>query len=287
MKQLVVAGNGMAGVACVEQILQSPNDFEITIFGEGTHVHYDRTRLPSVLAGENSVEDIVLDDFSWYQTHGIRARLGVRLVRIDPVRKVVMDEDRGETEFDVLILATGSSPLVPAMPGREQENVHLFHTLEDLQALTAKASPGLKTAVIGAGPMALDVARGLQAHGCEVSVVSKAVERLTGNGRVTGVRLASGEEIPAELVVLALGVQPNVALARGAGLAVGRGILVNDSLQTSHPDIYATGACTELHGQTVDAPGPVLRQSKLLAATITARYGESTPHAGQRQPTLY
>jgi nitrite reductase [NAD(P)H] large subunit len=271
VKQLVVAGNGMAGVACVEHILQYSNDFEITIFGEGTHVHYDRTRLPSVLAREKTVEDIVLDDFAWYQTHGIRARLGVRLVRIDVDRKVVIDEDRGETEFDTLILATGSIPLVPRLPGLELENVHLFHTLEDLRALEGKASPGVKAVVMGAGSMAVDVAQGLKAHGCAVTLVSTAVESLTGSGKVTGVRLPDGKEIAADLVVLALGVKPNVALARGAGLAVGRGIVVNDAMQTSHPDIYAVGACTEHRGQTIDSPEPVLRQSKILAAALTGQ----------------
>ena len=277
----------MAGVASVEYILQYPNDFEITIFGEGTHVHYDRTRLPSVLAREKTVEDIVLDDFAWYQTHGIRARLGVRIVRIDAERKLVIDEDGGETEFDKLILATGSSPLIPDLAGLDLENVHLFHTLEDLRALEAKVSPGLKTAVVGAGGMAFDVAHGLQAHGCDVTVVSTALECLLGTGSVSGLRLVDGKEIPADLVVLAIGVKPNVALARAAGLQVARGILVNDHMQTSHPDIYAVGACTEHRGQTIDAPEPVMQQSKILAAAITGSGGAMTSDAAEGQPALH
>ena len=137
MNQLVVVGNGMAGVACVEQILKHRHEFEITIFGDETHVNYNRIMLSSVLAGEKSAEQIVLNDFDWYQKHNIRARLGIRVARIDSQEHVVIDEDGGVTEFDKLILATGSSAFVPPIPGVDKKNVHVFRTLDARPKLQA------------------------------------------------------------------------------------------------------------------------------------------------------
>jgi len=170
-QQLIVVGNGMAGVACVEQILKQPHDFEITIFGDEPHVNYNRILLSLVLAGEKSPEDIVINDIEWYQIHDIRARLGVKIAGIDRERRIVIDEDGGETEYDKLILATGSSAFIPPIPGVDKKNVHVFRTLDDTRALLEKAGPGLKAAVIGGGLLGLEAARGLQVRGCDVTVV--------------------------------------------------------------------------------------------------------------------
>ena len=305
MTKLVVVGNGMAGVACVEQILKYRPNIDITIFGDETHVNYNRILLSSVLAGEKSAEEIVLNDVDWYQDNGIRARLGVRIESIDRARRVVIDSDGGVTPYDKLILATGSSAFIPPIPGVNKKNVHVFRTLYDTRELIAKSRPGCKAVVIGGGLLGLEAARGLQLRGCEVSVVHlvetlmerqldsaggeflrrkieglgirvllpKQTQALLGNGRVDGLQFASGEEIEADLVVIAAGIKPNVELGRKAGLAVRRGIVVNDYLQTSDPDIFAVGECTEHRGQTFGLVAPLMEQGKVLAATITGQRG--------------
>ncbi len=304
-RQLVVVGNGMAGVSCVEQILKQPHDFEITIFGDETHVNYNRILLSLVLAGEKSAEDIVINDLNWYQNNGIRARLGVRITGIDRDNRLVTDEDGGVTEYDKLILATGSSAFIPPIPGVDKNNVHVFRTLDDTRALMEKARPGLKTAVIGGGLLGLEAARGLQVRGCDVTVVhlmETLMERqldstggeylkrkieslgirvmlpqqtaaLFGNGRVDGLRFASGEELEADLVVIAAGIRPNAELGRAAGLEVRKGIVVNDYMETSDPHIYAVGECTEHRGQTFGLVAPLFEQGRVLASTLTGSRG--------------
>ena len=300
-QQLVVIGNGMAGVACVEQILKQRHDFDITIFGDETHVNYNRILLSLVLAGEKTADDIVINDRNWYQTNDIRAQLGVRVVSIDRAAKVVVDDAGGITEYDKLILATGSSAFIPPIPGVDKKNVHVFRTLDDTRALLDKSRPGLRAAVIGGGLLGLEAARGLQVRGCEVTVVhlmDTLMERqldatgglylkrkieslgirvmlpqqtaaLFGNGRVDGLRFASGEELEADLVVIAAGIRPNAELGRKAGLAVQRGIVVNDYMETSDPDIYAVGECTEHRGQTFGLVAPLFEQGRVLASAIT------------------
>ena len=306
MRKLVVVGNGMAGVACVEQILQYRPDFEITIFGDETHVNYNRILLSMVLAGEKSADDIVLNSVDWYRENAIRARLGVRIAQIDRARRVVVDAQGGETRFDKLILATGSSAFVPPIPGVDKQNVHVFRTLDDTRELIARARKGTKAVVIGGGLLGLEAARGLQLRGCEVSVVHlmdtlmerqldaaggaflrrriegmgirvllpRQTKALLGNGHVEGLQFASGEEIEAELVVIAAGIKPNARLGKEAGLEVGRGVIVNDYLQTSDPDIYAVGECTEHRGQVFGLVAPLMEQGKVLAAAITGNPGQ-------------
>jgi len=305
MRQLVVVGNGMAGVACVEQILKLRHDFEITIFGDETHVNYNRILLSMVLAGEKSADDIVLNDIDWYRKNGIRARLGVRIENIDRERRVVIDAEGRATRFDKLILATGSSAFIPPIPGVGKKSVHVFRTLDDTRALLEKAHRGCRAVVIGGGLLGLEAARGLQLRGCEVSVVHlmetlmerqldatggaylqrkieslgirvllpKQTQALLGNGRVDGLRFTSGEELEADLVVIAAGIKPNVGLAREAGLEVRRGIVVDDHMATSDPDIHAVGECTEHRGQTFGLVAPLMEQGKVLAAAITGNEG--------------
>src|SRR6478752_3548447 len=139
-QQLVVVGNGMAGVACVEQILKFDHNYEITIFGDETHVNYNRIMLSMVLSGEKTSEEIVLNDIEWYQANGIRAKLGVRVAEIDRAAKVVIDEEGNRTPYDKLILAMGSSAFVPPIAGVDKQNVHVFRTLDDTRALLEKSS---------------------------------------------------------------------------------------------------------------------------------------------------
>src|SRR5262252_5540649 len=305
MKQLVVVGNGMAGVACVEQILKLRHDFEITIFGDETHVNYNRIMLSMVLAGEKTADDIIINDRNWYQSNGIRARLGIRITGINRSEQVVVDEDGGETRYDNLILATGSNAFIPPIPGADKGNVHVFRTLDDTRALLEKARRGLKTVVIGGGLLGLEAARGLQLRGCDVTVVHlmdtlmerqldstggtylqrkieglgirvmlpKQTAAICGNGHVEGLRFATGEELEADLVVVAAGIKPNIDLARGAGLQVRRGIVVDDHMRTSDADIFAVGECTEHRGQTFGLVAPLYDQGRVLAAAITGDNG--------------
>jgi nitrite reductase (NADH) large subunit len=297
----------MAGVACVEQILKYRNDFEITIFGDETHVNYNRIMLSSVLAGEKTAEEIVLNDVDWYRDNGIRARLGIRIEDIDAARRVVIDADGCHTPYDKLILATGSSAFIPPIEGADKKNIHVFRTLDDTRALLEKSRPGCKAVVIGGGLLGLEAARGLQVQGCDVTVVhlmetlmdrqldpaggsylrrsmesmgvnvmlGKQTQSFLGNGRVEGLRFSCGTEVDAEIVVIAAGIRPNVALGRKAGVEVRRGIVVNDFMETSDPDILAVGECTEHNGQIFGLVAPLLDQGKVLAATVTGNRGPS------------
>jgi nitrite reductase (NADH) large subunit len=305
MNRLVVIGNGMAGVACVEQILKHAPKFDITIFGEETHVNYNRILLSSVLAGEKSSDDIVLNSLDWYEKNQIQLRLGVRITEIDPVAKTVTGDDGSVTLFDKLLIATGSNPLIPPMEGTKKEGVYVFRNLDDTRALLGRAGKGVKAVVIGGGLLGLEAARGLQVQGSDVTVVhlmdtlmerqldltgggylkSKMeclgvkvlLERCTtailGNGKVSGLAFKDGAIIEADLVVIAAGIRPNVELARKAGLQVNRGIVVNDFMETSHPDIFAVGECVEHNGTCYGLVAPLLEQGKILAATITGNKG--------------
>jgi NAD(P)H-dependent nitrite reductase large subunit len=305
MKRLVVVGNGMAGIACVEQILKHAPRFEITVFGDETHVNYNRILLSSVLAGEKSADDITLNPLEWYERHGIRLRVGVRVTDADAEHKTVTADDGSVTPFDTLLLATGSAAWMPPIAGLDTQGVYAFRTLDDTRALLGRAGPGTKAVVIGGGLLGLEAARGLQVQGCDVTVVhlmdrlmerqldltaggylkakmealgvrvllERSTKAIEGNGHVEGVVFGDGERIEADLVVVAAGIRPNVELGRRAGLTVNRGIVVNDHMETSHPDIFAVGECVEHNGVCYGLVAPLIEQAKVLAATITGNKG--------------
>jgi nitrite reductase (NADH) large subunit len=304
-ERLVAVGNGMAGVACVEQILKHAQKFEITIFGDETHVNYNRIMLSSVLAGEKSADEIVLNSLEWYEQNGIRLRLGVRVTDVDPERKTVTGDDGSVTPFDKLLLATGSSPLIPCIDWVRKEGVYVFRSLDDTRALLERARPGTKAVVIGGGLLGLEAARGLQVQGCDVTVVhlmdrlmerqldvtgggylkakmecmgvkvlvSRSTTEILGKGKAEGVAFKEGASIEADFVVIAAGIRPNTELGRKAGLQVNRGIVVNDHMETSHPDIFAVGECVEHKGTCYGLVAPLFEQGKVLAATITGNKG--------------
>lgn len=303
--RLAVIGNGMAGVFTVEQILKHNHDFEITIFGDETHVNYNRILLSSVLAGEKDFDDIVINDIDWYRNNGIQARLGLRIDKIDLSAKTIHSAQGCTTAFDKLLIATGSSAFRPPIQGDDKQGVFVFRTMDDAKHLLALSGPGVKAVVIGGGLLGLEAARGLQLQGCDVTVLhlgthlmdrqldftggqflKRKLESLgiavrcnastaafTGGGYIEGVRLADGTELPANLVVVAAGIRPNAALAQAAGLTVNKGIVVNEYLETSHPDVFAVGECTEFKGQLFGLVAPLWEQGKVLAATITGSRG--------------
>src|SRR5271170_4482141 len=236
-EHLVFAGNGMSGVACVEELIKSGEVFDITIFGDEPHGNYDRTLLSSLLGGERDVDSITLNDIEWYQEHGIRTRLGIRVEEIDRLNRAVRSSDGDWTSYDKLILATGSRPQIPSIGGLDKTGVFVFGTLDDTRKLAEAAGPGVRAVVIG-GWLAVEAARALRKRGCDVVIVESGssfdleLEAVVGDGRVEAVRFTSGEEFGADLVVIATNLLPNTMLARSAGLEVNRGIVVNDQLET-------------------------------------------------------
>jgi nitrite reductase (NADH) large subunit len=305
MKQLVVVGNGMAGVACVEQILKHGPQFAITIFGDETHVNYNRILLSSVLAGEKAADEIALNPLEWYRQNNIRLNLGSRVTDVDPLMRTVTTENGTVASFDKLLIAAGSSPLIPPIDGIGKDGVFVFRTLDDTRGLLARARPGVKAVVIGGGLLGLEAARGLQVQGCTVTVVhlvdrlmerqldptgsfylkskmealgmrvllSHGTKKILGSTTVEGVAFADGSRVDADLVVVAAGIRPNVDLGRKAGLRVNRAIVVNDYMETSHPDIFAVGECVEHNGVCYGLIAPLIEQGKVLAATITGNKG--------------
>ncbi len=278
-EHLIFAGNGMSGVACAEELLKSGQNFDITIFGDEPHANYDRTLLASVLAGERDIDSIILNDIDWYQQHGIRTRLGIRVEEIDRLNRAVRSSDGDWTGYDKLILATGSSPEIPSIGGLNKSGVFVFGTFDETRKLANVAGPGVRAVVIG-GWLAAEAARALRKRGCEVVIVESGdasdlqLDSVVGEGRVEAVRFTSGEEFGADLVVIATELIPNTMLARNAGLKVNRGIVVNDQLETSDPHIFAVGGCTEQNGQTFDSFPPVLEQAKVLAANLAGAFQE-------------
>ena len=304
-RSLVVVGNGMAGIACVEQILKHTAQFDITIFGDETHVNYNRILLSSVLAGEKSSDEITLNPLEWYRQHGIQLRAGTRVTDVDPVQKTVTAQDGSITPYDTLLLATGSSAWMPPIAGLDLDGVFAFRTLDDTRALLDRAGTGTKAVVIGGGLLGLEAARGLQVQGCDVTVVhlmdtlmerqvdasgglllrqriedlgvrvllGRSTKAVFGSGRVEGVEFGDGERIDADLVVVAAGIRPNVELGRRAGLTINRAIVVNDHMETSSPDVFAVGECVEHNGVCYGLVAPLIEQAKVLAATITGNKG--------------
>ena len=305
MKRLVVVGNGMAGMACVEQILKHGNKFQITVFGDETHVNYNRVLLSSVLAGEKSADEITINTREWYTRNDIDLRVGVRIVDVDPIAKTVTGDDGSVTGYDALLLATGSSAWMPPIDGLDKDGVFVFRTLDDTRELLRRAGPGKKAVVIGGGLLGLEAARGLQVQGCEVTVVhlmatlmerqldpdggfylvgkmeelgvnvllQRTTTAILGNGHVEGVALSDDTCVEADLVVVAAGIRPNVELGYKAALNVNRGIVVNDYMETSDPDIFAVGECVEHRGVCYGLVAPLYDQGKVLAATITGNRG--------------
>lgn len=302
--RLVVIGNGMAGVRMVEELLGlAPDAYEIAIFGDEPHPNYNRILLSPVLAGEKTFDQIVLNPRTWYAEHGIALHTGSRVTGIDRAQHCITAADGRQMAYDKLVIATGSHPFVPPMPGADLGGVVGYRDMHDTDTMLAAAQQHRHAVVIGGGLLGLEAANGLACQGMDVTVVHIApwlMERqldnkaaallqrsleargirfmisarttsLKGNvaGSVEAVVLADGSEIPAELVVMAAGIRPNLGLAQAAGLACGRGIRVNDGLQTeTDPDIYAVGECAEHRNVVYGLVAPLYEQAKVLARQL-------------------
>jgi nitrite reductase (NADH) large subunit len=299
--RLVVVGNGMAGMRTVEELLtQAPDRFDITVVGAESHPNYNRIMLSSVLAGDKTLDEIVLNSRAWYDEHGIRLIAGGRVTTLDPVARQVVLADGSVIPYDKLLLATGSKPVAPPIPGIDLPNVRAFRDIADVEAMLAAATSGRRAVVIGGGLLGLEAAWGLKRRGMNVALmhlmptlmerqldvaagallhrdleargisffVNGQTEAIIGEGRAEMVLLADGRQIPADFVVLAIGIRPNVDLARQAKLDVNRGILVGDDMRTSEADIYAVGECIEHNGQVFGLVAPIWEQAKVCGARL-------------------
>ena len=303
--KLVCVGNGMAGMRTIEELLAiAPDLYDITVFGAEPHPNYNRILLSPVLAGEQTLDEIVLNPLEWYAAHGITLRAGTKAAKIDRVRRLVLAEDGTAAPYDRLLLATGSNPVMLPIPGIELEGVITYRDIADTEAMIAAAKTYKRAVVIGGGLLGLEAANGLRARGMDVTVVhlldslmerqldgaaAKLLQRslearglkfllpretreiVAGeSGRVCAVRFKDGETIAADLVVMAVGVRPNAELAGQAGLHCSRGVVVSDTMQTFDPRIYAVGECVNHRGVAYGLVAPLFEMAKVCASHLAA-----------------
>ncbi len=307
---LVVIGNGMAGCRAVEEILaRDPGKFRITIFGAEPRVNYNRIMLSPVLAGEKTFEDIIINGPDWYAHNGIALISGDPVLGIDRAAKTVTAKSGMSVSYDKLLIATGSDPFIIPVPGKDLPGVVTFRDLDDVDKMLAAADLGGNAVVIGGGLLGLEAAHGLSLRGMQVTVLhlmptlmerqldeaaawllKTELERrgqtiltqadtaeIIGTDKVEGVRLKDGTEIKADIVVMAVGIRPSTALAKEAGLAVGRGIQVDDHMVTSDADVLAVGECVEHDGQVYGLVAPLWEMCRSLADGLV---GSENPYKG-------
>ncbi len=305
--KLVMVGNGMAGVRTLEELLKlAPGSYDITVFGAEPYANYNRIMLSPVLAGEQTLQDIMLNDVDWYERHGITLHIGKKITAIDRKNRLVFAEDGSVAEYDRLLLATGSTPFMLPVPGRELKGVIAYRDIQDTNAMIEAARKYRHALVIGGGLLGLEAANGLKLRGMDVTVVhlpnwlmerqldpaaakllqtslesrglkflfQKNTQEIIGDdkGRVRAVRFDDGLEVPAELVIMAVGIRPNSALAESAGIYCNRGIVVSDTMQTFDPRIYAVGECVNHRGTAYGLVAPLFEMAK-VCATHLAQFG--------------
>ncbi len=301
--KLVVVGNGMAGMRTVEELLKrAPDKYDITVYGAEPRVNYNRIMLSPLLAGEKTYDEIVLNDWEWYKDNNIELHSGDPIISIHPQTKTLVAESGSTEKYDKLLLATGSDPIVIPVPGHKLEGVISFRDISDVDRMTEAAKHKKDAVVIGGGLLGLEAAYGLSTLGMKVTVLHLAphlMERqldtaaghllqnelearginivtgadtseLVGDDRVEGVKLKDGQTFSADLVVMAVGIRPNIHLAKSSGIACGRGILVDDNMITSDDDVLAVGECVEHRGMCYGLVAPIWDMAKALADTLAA-----------------
>lgn len=300
-KKLVVIGAGMASGRALEHLLEADKDaYDITLFNAEPRGNYNRIMLSPVLSGDKTYEEIVTHDANWYEENGVTCRFGEHVVKIDRERKIVVGQN-GEVAYDKLLLATGSAPFIIPVPGKDLPGVIAYRDLDDTNTMIeATQKPGAKAVVIGGGLLGLEAAAGLKARGMDVTVLhlmghlmerqldeaagyllrraleDKGIEvkcqastaAILGEDKVEAVLLQDKTTIPADLVVMAVGIRPETRLANDAAIEVERGITVDDAMRTSDPDILAVGECVEHRQQLFGLVAPLYDQAKVVAATL-------------------
>ncbi len=310
-EKLVIIGNGMAPGRMLEHLLETaPGRYEITIFNAEPRVNYDRIMLSPVLSGEKDYEQIIIHGDGWYIKNGITLYKGHRITGIDRGAKTVTSDKGVTASYDKLVIATGSVPFILPVPGNDLAGVLSYRDLDDVQAMLLAAQSRATAVVIGGGLLGLEAAAGLKERGMDVTVLhimptlmerqldpaagymlqrelekrgikvicKAATKAIVGERRVEGVALDDGRVIPATLVVMAAGIRPNAWLAKEAGLATNRGILVDDRMQTSDADILALGECAEVGGHVYGLVAPLYEMARIAAARLAGVDGAGFVH---------
>ncbi len=306
-EKLVIIGNGMAPGRMLEHLFeQAPDAYDVTIFNAEPRVNYDRIMLSPVLSGEKTYEDIVIHGDGWYVEHGVMLYKGHRITEFDRKVKTVTAQTGETVAYDKLVIATGSNPFIIPVPGHDLPGVLSYRDLDDVNAMLLAAQSRAKAVVIGGGLLGLEAAAGLQMRGMDVTVIhlmptlmerqldpaagyllQRALEergikvmtgantrQIVGTDYVEGVELADGTIIDCSLVVMAVGIRPNADLAKEAGLAVNRGIVVDAGMRTSDPDVYALGECAEIDGQVYGLVAPLYEMARIAASHLA---GDTKP----------
>lgn len=307
--RVVVIGAGPAGTRCAVRLAQRVAGAAVTLLGAELALPYDRVALSRLLAGEAEVADLITHPLAELEALGVRFRAGVRVAAVDRAARALVTAQGERIGYDRLVLATGATPNRLAVPGDSLPGVLAYRDLADVQHMLRSAATGGQAAVIGGGLLGLEAATGLAARGMAVTVVhalgwpmerqldpeagALLMRRLGKRGirfvmaastagfegaeRVTGVRLSDGRLLPAQLVVQSIGIRPNAALAAAAGLAVARGIVVDDAMRSSDPAVYAVGECAEHGGHTIGLVKPALEQAEVAAAAIAGEAAAWAP----------
>jgi nitrite reductase (NADH) large subunit len=320
-RKLVVIGNGMAGARAVEEILArgGADQFEITVFGDEPYGNYNRILLSDVLNGSHQAADIFLNPLAWYQEHNIRLHLGIRAEKIARASRQVFGRGGVVENYDYLLIATGSVPFMPPIDGLYLDDgafkpgVFVFRSLDDCNAISSYAMDKRTGVVIGGGLLGLEAARGLQNFSLDVHVIQRGdtvmnqqldgpagvilrktleqlgisvhvgidTKKILGRERVTGLAFADGNELACDLVVVAAGIKPNTELAVRSGLAVERGIVVDNQLRTDDPHVFAVGECVQHRGQVYGLVAPLWEQAKILADHLTGLNPKAAYHGSK------
>ncbi|MUG67662.1 NAD(P)/FAD-dependent oxidoreductase [Paenibacillus campinasensis] len=315
-KKLIVVGNGMAGVRCIEEIVKlAPERYEIIVFGAEPRPNYNRILLSKVLEGQHAFQDIVLNDWSWYDQHGIRLHAGETVSFIHTQSRYIETVSGMKESYDALIVASGSTPFIPPISGTDKAGVLTFRTVDDCVKMKELSNTSSKAAVIGGGLLGLEAARGLLNLNLEVDVIhnapyimnrqldamsarmlqkqleeqgmrfhlSRETTRITGRAKVKGLRFSDGATLDADMVVMAVGIRPNIELAMRSGIHTRRAIVVDDYMRTNVPDVYAVGECAEHRGISYGLVAPLYEQGKVLARVLcgmdTPPYTGSIPYS--------
>jgi len=307
---LIIIGNGMAATRLVDELTTlAPGRYSIAVVGDEPSLAYNRVLLSSLLAREIEPEAVELRAAAWWRDRGVTLVYGRRATEIDTKARFVRLRGGAKLGYGKLVIATGSEAVRLPLPGADLPGVVTFRDKSDVEAILSRARPGARAVVIGGGLLGLEAAYGLMKAGAHVSVVhlmDRLMERqldvhaagllkdaleargiqvllnaeseaIQGRRKVAGLRLKDGRNVPTDLVVMAVGIRPNVRLARGAGLEINRGIVVGDDMQTSSPDIHAIGECAEHRGTCYGLVEPAYEQARVLARHLA---GQPATYAG-------
>ena len=304
-EKLVVIGNGMAGMRTVEELLEiAPDKYEITVFGAEPYGNYNRILLSPVLCGEKAIDEIMLNDEQWYIDNNVTLHKGVKVTNVDRKACTVTADDGTVLDYDRLLISTGSDPFIIPVPGHDLPGVIGFRDIKDVDTMIETSKSKKRAVVIGGGLLGLEAANGLIKQGMDVTVIhlmdwlmerqmddisgemlknsleaqgmkfkmKASTTEILGDGKVEKIVFADGSEIETDLIVMAVGIRPNIELAKKIGLHCERGIVVNDTLQTYDPKIYAIGECIEHRGMVYGLVAPLFEMAKVCANHL-AEYG--------------